>query len=173
MFSCHLLLISSASVKFIPFLSFIVPIFAWNVPLLFLIFLKRSSFPLYCFSLFLHIDHLSLLFFGTLHSDGYSFPFLLCLFCLFSQVFVRPPQTTTLCFCISFFSWGWFWSLPPIQWGFPCGWAGKESAFYAGDVDLIPGLGRSPKKGKGYPLQYSGLVNFMDCIMGSQRVRPD
>ena len=42
MYSCHLFLISSASVKSIPYLSFIVPIFAWNVPLVFLIFLKRS-----------------------------------------------------------------------------------------------------------------------------------
>ena len=28
---------------------------------------------------------------------------------------------------------------------------------------LIPGLGRSPGEGKGYPLQYSGLENSMDC----------
>ena len=34
----------------------------------------------------------------------------------------------------------------------------------AGDLDLIPGLGRSPGEGKGYPLQYSGLENSMDCI---------
>ena len=42
-YSCHLFLISSASVRFIPFLSFLVPIFAWNIPLVSLIFLKRSS----------------------------------------------------------------------------------------------------------------------------------
>ena len=30
---------------------------------------------------------------------------------------------------------------------------------------LIPGLGRSPGEGKGYPLQFSGLENFMDCIV--------
>ena len=41
-YRCHLFLISSASVRSIPFLSFIVPIFAWNVPLVSLIFLKRS-----------------------------------------------------------------------------------------------------------------------------------
>ena len=34
-----------------------------------------------------------------------------------------------------------------------------------GDLDLIPGLGRSPGEGKGYPLQYSGLENSMDCIV--------
>jgi len=41
-YSCHLFLISSASVRPIPFLSFIVIIFSWNVPLVSLIFLKRS-----------------------------------------------------------------------------------------------------------------------------------
>ena len=51
MFSCHLFLISSASVRSIQFLSFIVPIFAWNVPLVSLIFLKRSLvFPILLFS---------------------------------------------------------------------------------------------------------------------------
>ena len=41
-YSCHLFLMSSASVRSIPFLSYIEPIFAWNVPLVSLIFLKRS-----------------------------------------------------------------------------------------------------------------------------------
>ena len=46
-YSSHLFLISSASVRSIPFLSFIEPIFAWNVPLISLIFLKRSLvFPI-------------------------------------------------------------------------------------------------------------------------------
>ena len=35
----------------------------------------------------------------------------------------------------------------------------------AGDLGLIPGLGRSPGEGKGYPLQYSGLENSLDCIV--------
>ena len=43
--------------------------------------------------------------------------------------------------------------------------AGKESACKAGDLDSIPGLGRSPGEGKGYPLQYSGLENSMDCTV--------
>ena len=43
--------------------------------------------------------------------------------------------------------------------GFPYGSAGKESACNAGDLRLIPGLGRSPGEGKGYPLQYSCLEN--------------
>ena len=45
---------------------------------------------------------------------------------------------------------------------FSCGSADKESACNAGDLDSVPGLGRSPGKGKGYPLQYSGLKN---CIV--------
>ena len=48
--------------------------------------------------------------------------------------------------------------------GFPVSSAGKEPACNAGDQGLIPGLGRSPREGKGYPLQYSGLENPMDCI---------
>ena len=49
--------------------------------------------------------------------------------------------------------------------GFPCGSAGKESACNAGDMGLIPGLERSPGEEKGYPLQYSGLENSMECIV--------
>ena len=45
----------------------------------------------------------------------------------------------------------------------PCGSADKESACNVGDLGLIPGLGKSPGEGKGYPLQYSGLENFMVC----------
>ena len=49
--------------------------------------------------------------------------------------------------------------------GFPCGSAGKESTCNAGELGLIPGLGRSPGEEKGYPLQYSGLENSTDCIV--------
>ena len=98
--SYHLFLISSASVRSIPFLSFIEPIFVWDVPLVSLIFLKRSLvFPILLFSsISLHWSlkkaFLSLLaIFETLHSDAYIFPFLLCLYPLFfSPLFVRPPQ---------------------------------------------------------------------------------
>ena len=48
--------------------------------------------------------------------------------------------------------------------GFPCGSARKEFTCYAGDLALIPGLGRFPGEGKGHPLQYSGPENSMDCI---------
>ena len=50
-YSCHLFLISYTSVRSILFLSFIVPVFAWNIPLVSLIFLKRSLvFPVLLFS---------------------------------------------------------------------------------------------------------------------------
>ena len=43
--------------------------------------------------------------------------------------------------------------------GFPGGSVGKESSCNAGDLDLIPGLGRSPGGGYGNPPQYSCLEN--------------
>ena len=83
---CCLFLISSASVRSIPFLCFIEPIFAWNVPFESLIFLKRSLvFPILLFSSIslnwlLRKAFLSLLaIFGSLYSNGYIFHFLFCL----------------------------------------------------------------------------------------------
>ena len=52
----------------------------------------------------------------------------------------------------------------PVFLGLSCGSAGKESICNVGDLGSIPGLGRSPRGGKGYPFQYSGLENSMDCI---------
>ena len=52
-----------------------------------------------------------------------------------------------------------------MKMGFPNSLAGKESACNAGDLGSIPGLGRYSGEGKGYPLQYSGLENSMDCIV--------
>ena len=49
--------------------------------------------------------------------------------------------------------------------GFPGSSAGKETTCNAGDLGSIPGLGRSPGEGKGYPLQYSGLENSMGCMV--------
>ena len=54
---------------------------------------------------------------------------------------------------------------------FLCGSAGKESARNSGDLGSIPGLGRSPGEGKGYPLQYSGLENSMDTVHGVTKSR--
>ena len=63
----------------------------------------------------------------------------------------------------------------PIFLGFPGGSAGKESACSVGDLGSIPGLGRSPGEGNGYPLQYSGLNTVFSTVwavqpMGLQRV---
>ena len=49
--------------------------------------------------------------------------------------------------------------------GFPDRSVGKESACNAGDPGSVPGLGRSPGEEIGYPLQYSGRENAMDCIV--------
>ena len=49
--------------------------------------------------------------------------------------------------------------------GFPGGSAGKVSACNAGDLGSIPGLERSPGEGKGYPFQYSGLENSLNCVI--------
>ena len=119
-YSWHLFLISSTFVRSLLFLSYFMPILAWNVLLVYPIFLKRSlvfyillfnSISLYCL---LKKDLLSL--HAILWNSSFSwvyFPFLLCLF-LFPQLFVNPPQTTTLPSCISFPLW-WFWSLPSVK----------------------------------------------------------
>ena len=51
----------------------------------------------------------------------------------------------------------------PFRWGLYL--TGKKPACNVGDLGSIPGLGRSPGEGKGYPLQYIGLENSMDCIV--------
>ena len=86
---------------------------------------------------------------------------------LIAQLVKNPPamQETP----VQFLDWEIPWRrdrlLTPVFLGFPCGLAGNESACNVGDLGLIPGLGWSPGEGKGYPLQYSGLENSMDCIV--------
>ena len=121
-YSCHLFLISSASIRSLLFLFFIVPIFAWNILLVSLIFLKRSLvFPILLFSsISLHWSlrkaFFSLL--AILWNSAFKWVYLsfspLPSLLFFSRLFVRPPQTTILPFCVSS-SWGCFWSLPPVQ----------------------------------------------------------
>ena len=121
-YSYHLFLISSASVRSMPFLSFIVPILGWNVPFVLLIFLKRPLifsillFPSTSLHWWLRKAFLSLL--AVLWNstfNGYIFSFFLCFLLLFfSQLFVRPSQTTILPSWISF-SLVWFWVLPPVH----------------------------------------------------------
>ena len=59
----------------------------------------------------------------------------------------------------------------PGHYCFPCSSAGKESACNVGDLGLIPGLGRSPGEGKGYPLQYSGLEKVHGVTKSQTQLR--
>ena len=122
-YSCHLFLISSLSVRSLPFLSFIEPIFAWNIPFVCLIFLKRSVvFPILLFpSISLQwslrkafLSLLAILWNSAFRCLYLSFSHFFFFNSLLSQLFVRPPQTAILLFCISF-PWGWSWSLSPVQ----------------------------------------------------------
>ena len=54
---------------------------------------------------------------------------------------------------------------PPNMVGFPGGSPVKESVCNTGNVGSIPGSKRSPGEKKGYPPQYFGLENPMDCIV--------
>ena len=49
--------------------------------------------------------------------------------------------------------------------GSPFSSSDKEPTCKVEDLGLIPGLGRSPGEGKGYPLQYSGLDNSLHCVV--------
>ena len=95
---------------------------------------------------------------------------------LIAQLVKNPPemQETQFNSWVRKIHWRRDRLLTPVFLGFPGGSAGKESACNAGNLGLIPGLGRSHGEGKGYPLQYSGLENSMDCIVhGVARVRHD
>ena len=120
-YSCHLFLISSASDRSLQFLFFIMPILAWNAPLISPIFLKRSLVfttifpPLFLCIVHLRRSYLSLLVSGTLYSVGCIFPFFPCLsYFFFLQLFVKPPQTNALPSCISL-PLKWFWLLPLVH----------------------------------------------------------
>ena len=68
-------------------------------------------------------------------------------------------KTIFITFYFKVFAW-----CSPCRMGFLGGSAGKEFACNARDLRSIPGLGRSPGEGNSYPLWYSGLENFRDCI---------
>ena len=55
--------------------------------------------------------------------------------------------------------------------GFPGGSDGKEPACDAGDLDSIPGSGRFPEEGKGYPLQYSWASLVAQMVKNQLAVR--
>ena len=112
-YSCHLFLILSVSVRSLPFLSFIVPIFARMFPWSPIFLISSLSFPFYCFPLFLCIVHLrrlsylSLLVSGTLHSVGYIFPFLIFCFSSFLSS-LQSLLTQPLCLLASLLLWNGF-----------------------------------------------------------------
>ena len=80
-----------------------------------------------------------------------------------STLGIRWPKYWSFSFSISLTNA--YSELISFRTGFLCGAAGQEFGCNAGDLGLIPGLGRFPGKGKGYSLQYSGLENFMNCIV--------
>ena len=111
MYSCYLL-ISSASVRSLPFLSFILPIFAWNVPLVFIIFLKRyiDFLILLSSSLSLHwslrkafLSLLAILWNSAFRWVYLSFSPLLFAYLLFTAI-CKASSDNHFAFCISF-SW--------------------------------------------------------------------
>ena len=94
----------------ITLLSFTVPIFAWKVPLVSPIFLKRYLvFPILLFSSISlywswgRLSYLSLLFFRTLHSNGTLLS--KCILLLFFSAICKVSLKIILSFCISFFLW--------------------------------------------------------------------
>ena len=111
MYSCHLFLISSASVRSISFLSFIVPLFARNVPLVSLIFLKRSLvLPVVLFSSVSLHYLLKMTFFSLLailwnsaFSWIYIFPFLFA--CHVSPFVSYCKASSDICL-VAFLFWG-------------------------------------------------------------------
>ena len=116
-YSWHLFLVSTASVRSIQFLSFIMPIFAWNVTLVSLLFLKRSLvFPILLFSSFFTLVTWE----GFLVFPCYSLELciqmgisLLLSFVFCFSSFLRY-WASILFFCIAF-ALGWFWTLPPVN----------------------------------------------------------
>jgi len=116
-YSCHVVLIPSASVMSILLLSFIVPIFAWNIHLVSLISLKRSLvFPILLFSsISLHWSlrkaFLSLL--VILRNSAFRW-----IYVSFSPLPFTSLLYSAICknSSVNHFSCGWFWSPPPVQW---------------------------------------------------------
>ena len=111
------------------------------------------------------LSYLSLLFFGTLHSNGYIFPFLLCFSHLFfSQLFVRPPRQPFCFFALLFLgsdliTWTTALSNSMKLWATPCG-ATQDGRVMLGSSEKIWSTG----EGNGKPLQYFCLENPMKSM---------
>ena len=80
---------------------------------------------------------------------------------MFLRIYCRPQGTLLTAL------WSPKWEGNPKKRGFPGSSYAKEFARNgnARDLGSIPGLGRSTGEGKGYPLQYSGLENSIDCVV--------
>ena len=84
------------------------------------------------------------------------------------QTFVGKRCLCFLIGCLGLSSWRRDRLPASVFLGFPHGSVGKESACNEGDLGSISGLGRSPRRGHGNPLQYSCLENFYGqrCLVG-------
>ena len=97
----------------------------------------------------------------------------ICLFAISISSLVKCLLRSLIYFLIMLFAFyvefsrffAYFFLFIFVYWGFPDSSVGEDSTCNAGDLGLIPGLGRSPGGGKAYTLQYSGLENSMDCIV--------
>ena len=121
-YSCHLFLISSASSRSLLFLSFIMPIFAWNFPLISPVFLKKSlvfhilllySISLDCFLKKVFFSLFTILWNSTFIWVYLSLSPLPFTSLLFSTIF-KASSDNHFSF-LHFFSFGWFWSLSAVQ----------------------------------------------------------
>ena len=168
-YSFHLFLISSASIRPLPFLSFIVPSFVWNVPLIFPILLKISvvlpflllpSISLHC-SLKKAFLSLPTILWNSPFSWVYFSLSPLLFASLFPQLFVKPPQTITLPHCISF-SLGWFCLLPPIQYYGPPSIVLQAHCL----LDIIPWICSSPPLyiHRGFDLHHTSLALWFSLL---------
>ena len=116
-YSCPLFLIFSASVRSILFLSFIVHVFEWNVPLVSLIFLKGSLLLFSSISLHCSLEKAFLSLLALLWKSAFRWIYLsfspLPLLLFFSQLF-ENSSVNHFAF-LHFFFLGWFWSVPVVQ----------------------------------------------------------
>ena len=101
----------------------------------------------------------------SLHASHLKLPFLHVISFLWYLIALPFFFLTTFMVCCFLLNCCFLKACPIFPLGFSCGSAGKESTCNAGDLGSIPRLGRSPGEGKGYPLQYSGLENSIDCIV--------
>ena len=168
MSSFHLFLISSASTIYLPFLSFIVPIFGWNAPFMFPVFLRRSLvFPLLLSSSIIKhclLKKAALYLLVILWNSEFNWVYLSLFPLLFasfhSSALCKASSDNHFAFSLFFNLWDGF--VHCLLYNITDLTDGQEFACNAGDLGSILGSGRSPGEGNGNPLQYSCLENNMD-----------